>query len=101
MENRVPLDRSWSERGSGYRLSLGRRCPCSLLRENLLSPGEILEEEFLRPLNMTQKQLADHLGCDVKVVNRIVIWLNAQQAVDIYRAKKRIRKTPEPLIQIG
>ena len=88
------------------------------------APGEILEEEFLRPLNMTQKQLADHLGCDVKVVNRIVnsktsisaemaiklsftfgtspeFWLSAQQAVDIYRAKKRMRKTPEPLIQIG
>ena len=88
------------------------------------APGEILEEEFLWPLNMTQKQLADHLGCDVKVVNRIVnnktsisaamaiklsstfgtspeFWLNAQQAVDIYRAKKRIRRTPEPLIQIG
>jgi antitoxin HigA-1 len=87
------------------------------------APGEILEEEFLRPLNMTQKRLADHLGCDVKVVNRIVnnktsisaemaiklsptfgtspeFWLNAQQAV-IYRAKQRIRKTPEPLIQIG
>jgi hypothetical protein len=28
-------------------------------------------------------------------------WLNAQQAVDIYRAKQRIRKIPEPLIQIG
>jgi addiction module HigA family antidote len=88
------------------------------------APGEILEEEFLRPLNMTQKQLPDHLGCDVKVVNRIVnnktsisaemaiklsstfgtspeFWLKAQQAVDIYRAKQRIRKTPEPLIQIG
>ena len=36
------------------------------------SPGEILDEEFLKPLNMTQKQLADHLGCDVKVINRIV-----------------------------
>ena len=87
------------------------------------APGEILEEEFLRPLNMTQKQLADHLGCDVKVINRIVnnktsvsaemavrlssafgtspeFWLNAQQA-DIYKAKKRIQNTPEPLIQLG
>ena len=88
------------------------------------APGEILEEEFLRPLNVTQKRLANHLGCDVKVVNRIVnnktsisaemavklssafgntpeFWLNAQQAVDIYRAKKRMRKTPKPLIQVG
>ena len=71
----------------------------------------MLREEFLLPLGMTQKQLADHLGCDVKVVNRIVngrtsvsagmalklgaafrttpeFWLNAQKAVDIYRASR-------------
>ena len=36
------------------------------------TPGEILHEEFLKPLGMSQKELADHLGCDVKVVNRIV-----------------------------
>ncbi len=35
-------------------------------------PGEILREEFLVPLGMTQKELADHLGCDIKVINRIV-----------------------------
>jgi len=26
------------------------------------TPGEILKEEFLVPLALTQKQLADHLG---------------------------------------
>ena len=36
------------------------------------SPGEILREEFMQPLGLTQKQLSDHLGCDIKVVNRIV-----------------------------
>ena len=36
------------------------------------TPGEILREEFLVPLAMTQKHLADHIGCDVKVINRIV-----------------------------
>ncbi|MCB0419853.1 MAG: HigA family addiction module antidote protein, partial [Bdellovibrionales bacterium] len=35
-------------------------------------PGEILKEEFLEPLDMTQKQLANHIGCDVKVINRII-----------------------------
>jgi addiction module HigA family antidote len=88
------------------------------------SPGEILDEEFLKPLNMTQKQLADHLGCDVKVINRIVngrtsitaemavklasalgtspeFWLNAQQAVDVYNAKKKLKAVPEPLIRVG
>jgi len=88
------------------------------------SPGEILDEEFLKPLRITQKQLAHHLGCDVKVINRIVnsrtsitaetavklasalgtspeFWLNAQQAVDIYYAKKRITAIPEPLVKTG
>jgi addiction module HigA family antidote len=87
-------------------------------------PGEILSEEFLKPLGMTQKQLANHVGCDVKVINRIVngrtsvtaemairlgaalsmspeFWLNAQQAVDIYQATKRIKKVPDPLSLAG
>jgi addiction module HigA family antidote len=84
------------------------------------TPGEILGEEFLKPLGLTQKQLADHIGCDVKVINRIVnnktsvtaemavklasafttspqFWLNAQQALDIYQAYKNIRTVPEPI----
>lgn len=83
------------------------------------TPGEILREEFLHPLGMTQKQLADHLGCDVKVVNRIVngrtsvtaemalklgaafrttaeFWLNAQLAVDLYQAARRTPRLPKP-----
>lgn len=86
------------------------------------TPGEILLEEFLKPLGLTQKQLADHLGCDVKVVNRIVngrtgvtpemalklgasfrtspeFWLNAQKAVDLYRAAKTLGALPEPLLR--
>ena len=86
------------------------------------SPGEILREEFLTPLGMTQKQLADHLGCDVKVVNRLVngrtsvtaemalklgatfrttpgFWLNAQKAVDLYVAAGRLKELPKPLLK--
>ena len=84
------------------------------------TPGEILREEYLAPLGMTQKQLADHLGCDVKVVNRIVngrsavtaemalklgaalrttaeFWMNAQLAVDLFRAALRSKRLPKPL----
>lgn len=84
------------------------------------TPGEMLKEEFLVPLEMTQKQLADHLGCDVKVVNRLVngrtsvtaemalklgatfkmtpdFWLNAQKAVDLYEASKNLKVLPKPL----
>ena len=95
----------------------------TLEREPTL-PGEILAEEFLKPMNITQKQLADHLGCDVKVINRIVnnrtsitaemavklgfalgtspeFWLNAQQALDIYRAKRKVQDVPDLIIQVG
>ncbi len=91
-------------------------------RREPTTPGEILREEFLNPLKMTQKQLADHLGCDVKVVNRIVngraaisiemalklgaafrtspdFWLNAQKAVDLYRACKEGAALPRPLVR--
>ena len=87
-------------------------------------PGEILREEFLKPLGMTQKQLADHIGCDVKVVNRIVnekssltaemalklgaalntspeFWLNAQKAVDVFQARKSIGKLPKSIFKAG
>lgn len=93
-------------------------------RRRPTSPGEILREEFLAPMGMTQKELADHLGCDVKVVNRIVngrtsvtaemalklgaafkttpeFWLNAQKAVDLYRAASRLGELPAPLLKAG
>ena len=83
-------------------------------------PGEILQEEFLTPLKITQKELANHLGCDIKVINRIVngkssvtaemalrlaaalkttpdFWLNAQKSVDLHNAKAAIKKLPLPL----
>jgi addiction module HigA family antidote len=76
----------------------------------------------LKPLGLTQRQLADHLGCDVKVINRIVnsrtgvtpemalklgaafqttpeFWLNAQKAVDLYRAAKTLGSLPESLLR--
>lgn len=88
------------------------------------SPGEILSEEFLKPLKLTQKELADHLGCDIKVINRIVnsrtsvtaemavrlaaalgttpeFWLNAQQAVDIYRASSQLDSLPKAIHRVG
>lgn len=92
------------------------------MRRKPTAPGEILYEEFLIPLGITQKELAEHLNCDYKVINRIVnerasvtpemaikfaaafkttpdFWLNAQMALDLWnlrRAKTGIR----PLIRI-
>ena len=93
-------------------------------RRQPTTPGEILREEFLIPLGMTQKQLADHLGCDLKVVNRIVngrssvtaemalklgatfrttpeFWLNAQKAVDLHQAGRHLPSLPKPLLRAG
>ena len=86
------------------------------------TPGEILHEEFLVPLGMTQKELADHIGCDVKVINRLVngrtsvsaemalrlgatfrtspeFWLNAQKAVDLFRAEVEVSDLPPPVLK--
>ena len=91
-------------------------------RRKPTSPGEILREEFLVPLGLSQRALADHLGCDVKVVNRIVnvrcavtaemalrlgaafrtspdFWMNAQKAVDLYEAARQVQSLPRPLLK--
>jgi addiction module HigA family antidote len=86
------------------------------------SPGEILLEEFLKPLGLTQKELADHLQCDYKVINRIInqkaaitpemasrlalalettpeFWLNAQMATDLWLIRTTKRKIASLLRQ--
>lgn len=75
------------------------------------TPGEILIEEYLKPLDLTQKELAEYIDCDYKVINRIAnertavtpemalklaaafdttpdFWLNAQMAVDLWELRK-------------
>ena len=87
------------------------------------TPGEILAEEFLTPMHMTQRELAEHIGHDIKVINRIVkgraavtaamalklaatfettpeFWLNAQKAVDLYDARMQLGALPRP-IRVG
>lgn len=86
------------------------------------SPGEILNEEYLKPLGISQKQLAEHLNCDYKVINRIVnekasvspemavklaaafnttpdFWLNAQMAIDLWSLNTQKPKI-RPLFRI-
>ncbi len=91
-----------------------------ILKREPTTPGQILKEEFLSELGISQKMLAKHIGCDIKVVNRIInnrtsvtaeiavklasafntspqFWLNAQQAVDIYNALKVMKNLPRPM----
>ena len=36
------------------------------------TPGEILSEEFMKPLRLTQVQLAKHLGMSLQRLNGII-----------------------------
>jgi addiction module HigA family antidote len=79
-------------------------------------PGEVLLEEFLIPMGVTQVALAKHLGIPVQRVNEIVrgkrgvtpetawllseafgttseFWLNLQMAYDLARNKPRRQVT--------
>lgn len=85
-------------------------------------PGIILLKEFLEPMELTQRALADHIGIPVQRVNEIVrgkrgispdtawlfskafrtspeFWLNLQAAHELssHRPKSHI----EPLVSIG
>src|SRR4030066_562198 len=88
-------------------------------------PGEILMEDFLKPLKMTQAELAEKLGVSYPRVNELIhgkrgvtpdtalrleqlfgmeaqFWLNLQLAWDLYQVKhssavKEIQKI-KPLI---
>ena len=76
-------------------------------------PGEILFEEFLRPLGLTQVGLADHIGVPIQRINQIVrgkrgvssetawlfsqafgtspeFWVNLQSTYDLFRSRPKL-----------
>ena len=82
--------------------------------KNPVTPGEMLSEEFLRPLNLTQKAFAIHINVDTKTINRVIkghtavtpelavkfaaafsmsaeFWLNLQHSVDISKVHQKAR----------
>ena len=90
-------------------------------KESRPHPVRSFRKEFLKPLAITQRRLAEHIGCEVKVINRIVngrssigaelamrlagaldtspeFWLNAQQAVDVHAARLRLKELPKSLV---
>ena len=78
-------------------------------------PGEILSEEFLGPMKLSQVELARRMGVPVQRVNTLVngkrdvtaetaillsealktsaeFWMNLQAAYDLYRARTTLKK---------
>jgi len=79
-------------------------------------PGEILDEEFLKPLNLSQYKLAKEIGVPSQAVNDIArrkrgisadmalrlaaffgtspeFWMNLQVAYEIHSVKKQAKRT--------
>ena len=78
-------------------------------------PGEFIKEDFLKPLGMTQRQLAEKTGYELKAINRLVnghcsvtadmaialekalgmpayFWLEAQNRLDLFEARQRLEQ---------
>ena len=78
-------------------------------------PGEILSEEFLGPMKLSQVELARRMGVPVQRVNTLIngkrdvtaetaillsealktsaeFWMNLQAAYDLYRARTTLKK---------
>ncbi|MEO1022975.1 MAG: HigA family addiction module antitoxin [Bacteroidota bacterium] len=85
-------------------------------------PGRILLKEYLEPMNLSQKELADHLGVPIQRINEIIrgkrgissdtawllskafttspeFWLNLQAMYDL--SSHRPIKEIKPLTRVG
>ncbi len=86
-------------------------------------PGEMLREEFLIPMNLTQKELADSIQVPYQRINEIIsgkrgvtpstalrlakyfgmsadFWLNLQIKFDLYFAQKKEKQVLEKIRQM-
>ena len=83
-------------------------------------PGQFLNEDFLKPLGISQSALARHIGVNPRVINEICrgrrsisprmaqllegalgmsaeFWMNAQSAYDLTRHRLNQSEVPSPM----
>jgi antitoxin HigA-1 len=60
-----------------------------------IHPGEILKEEFLIPLNISQNQLGRDLGVSPRRVNEIILGKRSITADTALRLAKYFKMSPE------
>ena len=58
-------------------------------------PGEILREEFLRPLEITQVKLAEHLGIPLQRINELINGKRGITPETAWLLAKALGTTPE------
>lgn len=59
------------------------------------SIGEMLKEEFLLPLGLTQREFADHLDVEVKAINRLVNNKTSLTPIMALKLSAALGTTPE------
>lgn len=60
-----------------------------------IHPGEVLREEFLAPLGLTQVDAARELGMSVNRLNEIVLGKRGVTADTALRLSRRFKTTPQ------
>lgn len=63
-------------------------------------PGEMLLEEFLKPLGLTQVDAARELGMSVKRLNELVLGKRGVTADTALRLARRFKTTPQVFMHL-
>lgn len=62
---------------------------------NPIHPGEVLMEEFLKPMNLSQNRLAIDIGVDGRRINEIVLGKRAITADTALRLSRFFGNSPQ------
>ena len=62
---------------------------------NPVHPGEVLSEEFLKPMNLSQNRLAIDIGVDARRINEIVLGVRSVTADTALRLARYFGVSPQ------
>ena len=62
---------------------------------NPIHPGEVLLEEFLKPMNLSQNRLAIDIGVDARRINEIVLGTRSVTADTALRLARYFGNSPQ------
>jgi len=62
---------------------------------NPVRPGEVLLEEFLKPMNLSQNRLAIDIGVDARRINEIVLGVRSVTADTALRLARYFGVSPQ------
>lgn len=60
-----------------------------------IHPGEVLQEEFIKPMNLSQNRLAIDIGVDARRINEIVLGKRAVTADTALRLSRFFGNSPQ------